>query len=187
MQHWAPFACLAVLNCVELTSFRPRREGTTRADGGTLWLIHFLMGGGCAAAMWLHFDPAVPIAARFGSTLTALAGFLVTLAGGIVRAWAIRALGVYFTRSVQVSADQTVVETGPYRLIRHPSYSGGILEFAGVGIACGNWISLALTIVPTVVAYGLRIRVEEKALVQAVGDPYLAYMRRTKRLVPFVV
>ena len=116
----------------------------------------------------------------------AVVGILMTLLGGVIRAWAIRSLGAYFTRAVQVSADQPVVEAGPYRWVRHPSYTGGLLEFLGIGLACCNWVALVAAIVPMAAAYAVRIRIEEAALVAAIGEPYLAYQSRTKSLVPYL-
>jgi len=95
-------------------------------------------------------------------------------------------LGRFFTYDVAVQPGQTVVEAGPYRYIRHPSYTGGLITLAGVGLALGNWAGLLLLLACMGVAYAYRIFVEEAALVAALGQPYRDYMQRTKRLVPFL-
>src|SRR5580704_14582736 len=74
----------------------------------------------------------------------------------------------------------------PYRYIRHPSYSGGLITLAGLGLALGNWAGLLTLLACTGAGYGYRIFVEEAALVAALGEPYREYMRRTRRLIPFV-
>jgi protein-S-isoprenylcysteine O-methyltransferase Ste14 len=95
-------------------------------------------------------------------------------------------LGRSFTGAVIVRTDQTVVQRGAYRYVRHPSYTAGMIMFLGIGLAIGNWISIAVLIAAVVIVYGYRVAVEERALVAVIGDPYRTYMTRTKRFVPFV-
>jgi protein-S-isoprenylcysteine O-methyltransferase Ste14 len=71
--------------------------------------------------------------------------------------------------------------------VRHPSYTGGILMFAGIGVALANWASLAILIIVSVAVYSYRIAVEEKALLAAIGEPYAAFMRTRKRFIPYVI
>ena len=113
-------------------------------------------------------------------------GIFLILAGAAFRWYSIWVLGKFFTRVVSIQAGQTVVEKGPYRFIRHPSYSGAMLSFLGFGLALTNWLSLALIILGTVIGYGYRVSVEEKALVEGLGQPYRDYMQHTKRFIPFV-
>ena len=94
-------------------------------------------------------------------------------------------LGI-FAVDVAIATDHHVVDTGPYRLVRHPSYAGAILAFAGYGICLGNWVSLLAVTFPVVRAFLLRIGVEERALRAALGDSYREYASRTRKLVPFV-
>jgi protein-S-isoprenylcysteine O-methyltransferase Ste14 len=96
-------------------------------------------------------------------------------------------LGSRFTYVVQAAPDQAVVERGAYKYVRHPSYTAGLLLYGGIGLALGNWVSLAFSLIPLALAYGYRIAVEERALVQTIGAPYAAYMKRTHRLIPFVL
>ncbi len=112
---------------------------------------------------------------------------LVLMAAGIgLRFYAIRTLGKYFTVTVRTHQAQRVIETGPYRLVRHPSYSASLLTFAGMCLALANWLVL-VTIVFPVMGFAYRIRVEEAVLLDALGDDYRRYMRHTKRLVPYLV
>ena len=113
-------------------------------------------------------------------------GVIVILLGVALRWYAIRTLGHYFTRDVAVSADQPVVVQGPYRWIRHPAYSGTFLTVLGVGLAMANWASLLTLLACVFVGHFYRVRVEEKALVEAIGQPYIDYIRRTKRFIPLV-
>jgi protein-S-isoprenylcysteine O-methyltransferase Ste14 len=113
-------------------------------------------------------------------------GILLMLAGVALRWYSIWVLGRFFTLSVSIQAGQTVVERGPYRYIRHPSYSGAMLTLIGFGLVLSNWLSLGLVFLGIIVGYGYRVHVEEKALVEGLGPAYDDYMRRTKRFIPYV-
>ncbi len=115
------------------------------------------------------------------------AGIVLMLAGVAFRWYAIRVLGPFFSVLVNVQPGQTVVEAGPYHWLRHPSYSGAMLTLFGLGLVFGNWLSLLLIMLLAALGYGYRIAVEEKALQQALGEPYRQYMKRTKRIIPFVI
>ena len=106
--------------------------------------------------------------------------------GVTLRWYAIWTLGRYFTRDVAVSADQKVVQNGPYRSIRHPAYSGTFLTMLGVGLAITNWASLVALLVCVFLGHLYRVRVEEKVLIQTIGQQYVEYMHRTRRFIPLV-
>jgi protein-S-isoprenylcysteine O-methyltransferase Ste14 len=114
-------------------------------------------------------------------------GIALMWAGIGFRYYAMRVLGRYFTFQVDVHSGQTVVEAGPYRYIRHPSYTGALITVLGLGLVLGNWASLAAMLACILIGYAYRIRVEEAALVSALGQPYKEYMSRTARLVPFLL
>lgn len=87
---------------------------------------------------------------------------------------------------VAVANDHRVVDTGPYRWIRHPSYTGVLAAFLGYGVCLGNRVSLATVIVPITWVFLMRIEVEEAALTAGFGERYAAYARRSKRVLPFL-
>jgi protein-S-isoprenylcysteine O-methyltransferase Ste14 len=115
------------------------------------------------------------------------AGILLMWVGIAFRYYCMRVLGRYFTFDVAVHGGQTVVEAGPYRYIRHPSYTGAIITLLGFGLALGNWAGLLALVACGAIGYSYRIHVEESALTVALGEPYRDYTRRTRRLVPFVL
>jgi protein-S-isoprenylcysteine O-methyltransferase Ste14 len=115
-----------------------------------------------------------------------VAGFALMIAGMVLRWYSIRVLGISFTCDVVTRPGQTVVETGPYRWVRHPSYTGALVTVLGILLCCCNLVSLAALFV-AVAGFAMRIRIEERALANDLGAPYRDYMRRTKRLIPFVV
>lgn len=113
-------------------------------------------------------------------------GVAVFACGIVLRWYSIIHLGRFFTVNVAIATDHQVIETGPYRFVRHPSYTGALLAFIGFGMVMRNWASILVISVPIALAFLYRINVEERALIQALGDRYGAYMTRTKRLIPFV-
>ena len=115
-----------------------------------------------------------------------VAGCGVFLAGLILRWYAIYYLGRFFTVNVAIAADHRVIQTGPYRRVRHPSYSGMLMMVLGLSLCLGNLASLLVMMVPCLGVTWWRMRIEEAALAQGLGAEYIAYMQRTKRLIPFV-
>ncbi|HYU62019.1 MAG TPA: isoprenylcysteine carboxylmethyltransferase family protein [Solirubrobacterales bacterium] len=113
-----------------------------------------------------------------------LAGLCVFAFGIVFRVWAVRTLGRFFRYTIVVDEDHRVVEDGPYRLIRHPSYTGLLLAALGVGLALGNWLAIAACLIPPLIGFSIRLLHEERVLAAQLGDPYRAYMQRTRRLVP---
>ena len=96
-------------------------------------------------------------------------------------------LGRYFTVNVATVADQRVVEEGPYKLIRHPSYTGGLITMLGLALTYTNWLSLLVIIGCALIGFSYRIRVEEQALQEHLGQLYREYMQHTKRLIPYIL
>jgi protein-S-isoprenylcysteine O-methyltransferase Ste14 len=113
-------------------------------------------------------------------------GIALMLMGLAFRWYSIRVLGKSFTYTVATRPEQRVVDTGPYRWIRHPSYTGALITILGVLVALTNPLAF-LGLLPPLAGYAYRIRIEERALVRSLGEPYRSYMKRTKRLIPFVV
>jgi protein-S-isoprenylcysteine O-methyltransferase Ste14 len=95
-------------------------------------------------------------------------------------------LGVSFSTNVAIHSNQTLRKTGLYRWARHPSYSGMLLIFAGVGLSQRNWVSLAIMLIFPTAALLYRIHVEELALGDAFGRDYAHYRQSTFRLIPGV-
>jgi protein-S-isoprenylcysteine O-methyltransferase Ste14 len=108
--------------------------------------------------------------------------------GGIVfRQWAIAVLGRYFSGMIGVQKEQKVVDTGPYSLIRHPSYTGALIFYVGMGLSMQSWAAALAAIIVFGIVYGYRIFAEEKVLVNELGNNYVEYKKRTKRIIPFLV
>jgi protein-S-isoprenylcysteine O-methyltransferase Ste14 len=161
------------------------RARHTRLDRGTLPLVALF----CAAG----FIGSVLCATRVhGATIGSGAirwvlfdlGVVVILAGAALRLWAIVTLGRWFTYDVRVTEGQPVVTTGPYRWLRHPSYTGILLVLLGAGLTFGNWLAILFIVLLPAVGLVLRIRVEEAALLTTLGAPYDTYAATRRHLVP---
>lgn len=167
------------------TFFQNPEKGARGRDRGSYVLLLALIFIGIFLAFFVAFGvPAATIA--WWQPAWFWAGIVLILIGAGFRWYAIKVLGKFFTRSVATRAGQYVVDSGPYRLIRHPSYSGALLSLLGVGLAMTNWLSVVLLMSAALLGYGYRVRVEERALCADLGQPYRDYMQRTRRFVPYL-
>jgi protein-S-isoprenylcysteine O-methyltransferase Ste14 len=165
-----------------------RGKGSTARDRGTRstlvvgWLAAFL------AATWIADVTGHAVTGHAGAWHLGgwhlITGLILMWAGLAIRVWSVVTLGASFRTTVEVDADQPLVDTGPYRFVRHPSYTGILLLAAGYGVALGNWLSLAILLVIPPATTIRRINVEEATMTEVLGAPYEAYKHRTKRLVP---
>jgi protein-S-isoprenylcysteine O-methyltransferase Ste14 len=182
----------AVFGIVFLWAYWPelgvvwRARGTAGAqDAGSMRLIGALLVAGVAAAFAEAYG--LPAAAVSAPRVAFWAGVIAVVAASLLRRHCFRMLGGSFTGAVVVTPEQVLVERGAYRWIRHPSYTAGALMIIGIGLALGNWAALATLVVAVSIAYGYRVKVEERVLVATLGDRYREYMRRTKKFIPFVL
>jgi protein-S-isoprenylcysteine O-methyltransferase Ste14 len=114
-------------------------------------------------------------------------GVFLMFLGVLVRQYAIAILGRFFSLSVQIAEDHKVVDKGPYRLVRHPSYTGILITFAGLGLAVQSLGALLVLLLFFGISFGYRMYVEERTLLSALGQDYASYMKKTKRLIPFLI
>lgn len=153
-------------------------------DKGSLRVVMFTQGLAFVAAFFLAWMPW----GRFPVPRPAFwIGMVFLVAGAVLRRLCFRALGAAFTGEVRVRPEQQIVRTGPYRWVRHPAYTAGILMTVGVATALGSWIGVAIAFVLVVIGYAYRVRVEENALTSTLGDAYREYAAGTKRFIPFVI
>lgn len=119
-----------------------------------------------------------------GTSIVFWIGIIILCLGLFLRYWSITALGKYFRTTVELEKGQKVIQHGPYKYIRHPSYSGIILFCIGYGIAVQNWLSLIIAVSLPTISLLYRIKIEEAALVKGIGTEYEAYRMKTKKLIP---
>ncbi len=167
-----------------LSATRRSRGSGVRQDRSTLRVLWLVIILSVAAGLYVAFHWRVAALPRAFSWQ--LSGLLLFVLGLVLRWWAIITLGRFFTVDVQIAKDHHVVERGPFRVVRHPSYTGVLVAFLGFTFSLGNWAAMLVILVPIFAAFLRRMNVEEQALSYALGEEYVSYMRRTKRLVPFI-
>ena len=163
---------------------RSRSETGTKQDRSTLGMIWLVITASITAGVFVAQN--FQAAALADGRMLAIFAVVLFVAGLILRWWAIITLGRFFTVDVTIETDHELVERGPFRVVRHPSYTGVLLAFLGLALSLRNWAALLVILLPIGAAFIHRINVEEDALSRALGSRYSQYMKRTKRLVPFV-
>lgn len=190
MQHVAPAArglllgTVAVWLLVELRQRRTHRPDAVKADQGSRLVLQVANLAGFAVAIGIMH--VAPLATIHPAGAAAWTGLGVLWSGIALRVWSIRTLGRYFTYTVQIGKDQPVITTGPYRIIRHPSYTGLLLVVIGLGLLIGNWLSLVGLTAVVMCALAYRIKVEERALLKNLGEHYRSYAATHRRLIPVI-
>lgn len=172
-----------VLSEIGLSVKKRARAGDAQiSDKGSLNLLWVVI----SACVTLSFLVAARVPeARMGATRAAVvAGTALFAAGLAIRWYSIIHLGRFFTVNVAIAADHRLIETGPYRFVRHPSYTGALMALLGLALCLGNWASLAAIALPVFFVFMHRMRVEEEVLLRAFPEQYRGYMKRTKRLIP---
>jgi protein-S-isoprenylcysteine O-methyltransferase Ste14 len=171
-----------IVGAAILPVLRQKGDVKVRTDRGSRFAIFF--------GLFLAFVIGIIIANRSIGLLPVeflYLGIAMVCLGIIIRQWAIATLGRFFSLSVRVTEGQKVISNGPYRFVRHPSYTGALLSFAGLGLALQSWVALLVILVMFGVVFGYRMLVEENTLKTQLGEAYAEYMKRTKRLVPFLI
>jgi protein-S-isoprenylcysteine O-methyltransferase len=179
-------AAVLLISELALVWRRPAsRAPSTRLDRGSHLLLWIVFVGSITAGCVVGLSHAGPklLPAQFwmGS------GTALFAAGMAFRWWAIVHLGRFFSVDVAIAHDHKIVDNGPYRFVRHPSYTGLLLQCVGLALVLGTILSLLIIVVPTFLVLFYRIRVEEKVLLTNLGEDYAVYSRRTKRLLPGVL
>jgi protein-S-isoprenylcysteine O-methyltransferase Ste14 len=182
--RWILLSTASIWVVLELRQSITHRPEGVKANWGSEILFRGIVGVGALAAGVL--SGVAPLATIRPAALADWIALVLFWGGISLRLWSFRTLGRYFTFTVQTSSDQPVINQGPYRVIRHPSYSGLLLIFIAVGLFIGNWYSFVVLTVAVAGGLVFRIRVEERALLQSLGDSYRDYAATHKRLVPLI-
>jgi protein-S-isoprenylcysteine O-methyltransferase len=164
---------------------RAKSETAQVEDRGSMKLLWLTIGAAVALAIGCQWV----VAARFTMSvrLDRVLAIMLMTGGLTIRWWSILTLGRLFTVNVAIQRDHAIVQKGLYKYIRHPSYTGLLLAFLGLGMYYANWLSLAALMAPITLAVANRIAKEEAVLRTALGAAYSDYCARTKRLIPWLI
>jgi protein-S-isoprenylcysteine O-methyltransferase Ste14 len=162
---------------------RSKSKVTTSSDKSSLWLLYSLITVGYA----LSFSIGATKIGRiyYWNTFFAIGMALVVL-GLMIRIHSILSLKQYFTYSVAKVENHKIIESGLYKFIRHPGYLGQLIIFIGISTSISNWLSILVMMIPITLGYLYRIKVEERFMLQQLGEDYLKYLEQTKGLIPMI-
>lgn len=178
--------CLAWIASELWLGWRRRSADAARTrDSGTLRLLLITIYACVAVAVWFSYSGLTRFTAELRVPLFWI-GTVMMAAGVLFRWWAVRVLAHYFTVDVAIRPDHELIRSGPYRWLRHPSYTGSLMTFYGFALALGNVGSLLVVVLPVTAAFLWRIRIEERVLSEAFPAQYAEYARQTKRLLPYL-
>lgn len=166
-------------------SWRQKRKSNvvSAGDKGSLWLLYILITLG----YFLSFAIGATKIGRIHPWNTFFAiGAILAIVGLIIRVTSIITLKHHFTYTVTKVEHHQLIEAGLYKTIRHPGYLGQLIIFAGIAISLSNWLSVLLMLAPVLAGYIYRIRVEEKFMVEQMGQKYIDYQKRTCKLIPAI-
>lgn len=149
----------------------------------------FAAGGGIAASVVVSFELGRHAGVNWpgGRAWPVVVGIILIAAGLVIRLWSVVALGRFFQYQIEIQTGHRVVTTGPYRYVRHPSYTGMTLVMLGFAFASGDVLSLPAGLILTGAGLAVRIRAEEKQLAAALGTEYEEFAAHHKRLIPGVI
>jgi len=133
-------------------------------------------------AAWVH--PFGPIAIQ-RTVLSDSVGVAICMLGLFVAIWSRKVLGAEWSRDVELKQGHKLVERGPYRLMRHPIYTGHLLMGLGTAIASGSLVAFA-GLASFVGGFWIKLNQEERLLLRGFPDEYPAYKERVKALIPYV-
>jgi protein-S-isoprenylcysteine O-methyltransferase Ste14 len=174
---WVAFEVIMTIRQRWLAGGRPPHD----PSGYVLWVA--LTGSVIAA---VSVGRADPLPWPGGRVWPVVAGLVLVYAGIGLRAWSIATLGRLFQYRIEVQPGHRVVSDGPYRYVRHPSYSGIVLVLIGIALATGDVLSVIVVAVLGSIGLAVRIRAEERQLTDALGAQYERFAASRKRLVPGV-
>ncbi len=184
--HYKTITLIIAAFCIWLTqpAFSIKETKENREDDK--FSILLILVAASASIVSANIEWANNYPAYESNTAITIAGFCMIVLGVFIRVWAIRTLGKYFTATVVLQEKQTLITSGPYKIVRHPSYLGAFLAIVGCAVFLNAYISIVVAALLMGASYVVRIRAEEKALVQYFGNDYLEFSKKTRRLFPLI-
>ena len=180
-QLWVLLAVGILANVFQPT-YNPFDKSGTAQDRGTalqiLWSVYLTQVVTVVEAIYFRYPDS------FRWDLATTIGLICMIAGLVLRTWAVFVLGRYFTWHISVQRGQRVIRNGPYRFVRHPSYTGAFLTYVFSPVFLHAWYSTCVAPVVLALAFSRRIRHEESVLKANLGREYEVYCQEVGVLVP---
>ena len=177
---WITWSASEILLSIFVRSGKKDKKGN---DKGSLALIWIIIVAAVFSAIIIANNTEIPISS---SQIINYIGLSVIVIGMFVRFIAIFTLGRLFTVDVTIRENHLIKKDGIYRIVRHPSYMGSLISFAGFGISLNNWLSLMTLTILIATVFLYRIKIEEKLLIARFGADYLNYKKNTYSLIPWI-
>jgi protein-S-isoprenylcysteine O-methyltransferase len=180
-QIWILFVLIFIALILQ-PNFKVVIDKTNCWDKGTetqiIWSVYITQLLAVCEATYLRFPDSVK-----WNIITTIS-LIAILLGLALRSWAVYSLGKFFTMHLSVHNGQKVIRSGPYKFIRHPSYTGAFFIYVGIPMFLHSWISLIAAAIILPIAWLRRIHYEEKMLAQALGEEYITYCKSVKKVIP---
>ncbi|MGD1046175.1 MAG: isoprenylcysteine carboxylmethyltransferase family protein [Bacteroidota bacterium] len=161
---------------------RKRKRNIVKSgDRLSIWILGVFIAIGYSLSFSIG---ATKIGAIYHWDTFFVIGAILVIVGLIIRINAILTLKQHFTYTVTKIENHELIETGLYKNIRHPGYLGQLIIIIGISTSLSNWLSIVFMIVPVMIGYIYRIIVEEKFMIEQMGQKYIDYQKKTKRLIP---
>ncbi|URZ01029.1 methyltransferase family protein [Clostridium felsineum] len=159
------------------------RNGNKKSDKGSIWLI--ILGYSLSLYVGFYFTDFNIIRLTIPHVFYYI-GILLIIAGTIIRSYSVWTLKKAFTLSVQTTSNQHLIQKGFYRYVRNPAYTGSILSLVGIACSFRNFFAPIVVLIICIFCYGIRIKIEEKALKEHFKQEFDDYKKRTYCLFPFI-
>jgi protein-S-isoprenylcysteine O-methyltransferase len=176
------FLCWLLFEAWVFWRDRGKRAEGSRGSGLRVLLV-FVLGISIGINM-----PGVAPSFNIGdhATVYFVIGMLLVWGGLLLRYWSIHTLGRFFSTRLVIQERHELITAGPYKILRHPSYTGALLTFIGFGLGTGNWMSVLVLLGTALVTYAWRIRAEERMLTEQFGEAFQEHKKHTWAIIPLV-
>lgn len=164
--------------------YNPLKVNASPHDKGSvlqiIWSVYLTQTLALLEAFFINRDTA------FDYSVFSIICLAIAIFGLFFRSWAYITLGKFFTMHLQTKGDQTLIVDGPYKYLRHPSYTGAFLTYSFIPLFLGSYISWIISVVLLFIAFYRRINLEEKMLEEHLGEEYRSFCTTRSRLIPFI-